>query len=53
MKHRLSLLGQHFEGEELNAIYENFLLVADEKKVVKDEDLLVLAANLPVLVKAS
>jgi 2-isopropylmalate synthase len=49
LKHRLSLLGQHFEGEDLNSIYENFLLVADEKKEVKDEDLLVLAANLPVL----
>ncbi|HTH54616.1 MAG TPA: 2-isopropylmalate synthase [Cyclobacteriaceae bacterium] len=49
LKHRLSLLGHNFEGEELNTIYENFLIVADEKKEVKDEDLKVLAANLPVL----
>jgi len=49
LKHRLSLLGHDFKGEELNTIYENFLIVADEKKEVKDEDLKVLAANLPVL----
>ncbi len=51
LKHRLSLLGYQFEGEELNVIYENFLLVADERKEVKDEDLMVLVANVPVLVK--
>jgi len=51
LKHRLSLLGHNFEGEELNTMYENFLIVADEKKEVKDEDLQVLAANIPMLVK--
>ena len=51
LKHRMELLGHKFEGEELNTLYENFLLVADEKKEVKDEDLMVLAANMPVLVK--
>ena len=51
LKHRLSLLGYQFEGEELNVIYENFLLVADEKKEVKDEDLMILVANVPVLVR--
>lgn len=51
LKHRLSLLGHQLDGEELNLIYENFLLVADEKKEVKDEDLQVLAANMPILVK--
>jgi len=51
LKHRLSLLGHQFEGEELNTIYENFLIVADEKKEVKDEDLQVLAANVQVLAK--
>jgi 2-isopropylmalate synthase len=45
------LLGYHYEGEDLNTLYENFLLLADEKKEVKDEDLMVLAVNLPVLVK--
>src|SRR5882757_9500738 len=28
LKHRLSLLGYQYEGEELNTIYENFLVVA-------------------------
>jgi len=51
LKHRLLLLGHQCEGEELNTIYENFLLVADEKKEVRDEDLQVLAANIPVLIK--
>jgi 2-isopropylmalate synthase len=51
LKHRLSLLGHNFEGEDLNTIYESFLIVADEKKEVRDEDLQVLAANIPVLVK--
>ncbi|MBS1949509.1 MAG: 2-isopropylmalate synthase [Cytophagales bacterium] len=51
LKHRMELLGHKYEGEELNTLYENFLLVADEKKEVKDEDLQVLAANLPVLVR--
>jgi 2-isopropylmalate synthase len=53
LKHRLSLLGHQFEGEELNMIYENFLLVADAKKEIRDEDLQVLAANIPILVKQS
>ncbi len=51
LKHRMELLGYHYEGEDLNTLYENFLLLADEKKEVKDEDLMVLAVNLPVLVK--
>ncbi|MBS1490537.1 MAG: 2-isopropylmalate synthase [Bacteroidetes bacterium] len=51
LKHRMELLGHKYEGEELNTLYENFLLVADEKKEVKDEDLVMLAANMPVLVK--
>lgn len=49
LKHRMELLGHNFEGEELNTIYENFLIVADEKKMVQDEDLMVLIANMPVL----
>jgi 2-isopropylmalate synthase len=51
LKHRMELLGHKYEGEDLNTLYENFLLVADEKKEVKDEDLMVLAANLPVLAR--
>jgi len=51
LKHRMELLGHKFEGEELNTLYENFLIVADEKKEVKDNDLLVLAANMLVLAR--
>ena len=51
LKHRMELLGHKFEGDDLNTLYENFLIVADEKKVVKDVDLLILAASMPVLVR--
>ena len=51
LKHRAELLGYRFEGEELNALYENFLLVADEKKMVNDADLRMLVTNIPVLTK--
>ncbi len=51
LKHRVELLGHSFEGEELNNLYENFLLVADEKKMVHDDDLRVLVANLAILTK--
>ena len=49
LRHRVELLGYHFQGEELNTLYENFLLLADEKKMVQDEDLMVLVSNMPVL----
>jgi len=51
LKHRAELLGYNFEGEELNTLYENFLIVADEKKMVGDEELMTLIANLPILAK--
>lgn len=51
LKHRVELLGHHFEGEELNTLYENFLLLADEKKMVNDSDLKTLVANFEVLQK--
>jgi 2-isopropylmalate synthase len=50
LRHRAELLGYHFEGEELNMLYENFLIVADEKKMVNDSNLLSLVTNLPVLI---
>src|SRR5882762_4222235 len=49
LKHRVELLGYHFDGEELNTLYEHFLVVADEKKMVGDEDLMVLIANTAVM----
>jgi len=51
VKHRAELLGYHFEGEELNTLYENFLIVADEKGNVDNEDLQVLVGNMPVLTR--
>jgi 2-isopropylmalate synthase len=50
LRHRADLLGHHFEGEELNMLYENFLLLADEKKMVNDTDLIALMTSLPVLI---
>lgn len=51
LKHRLEVLGHKVEGSELDIVYENFLIVADEKKHVNDQDLEVLATNIPVLVR--
>jgi 2-isopropylmalate synthase len=50
LKHRLDLLGYQPSKTELDQLYENFLVMADEKKNVNDEDLLVLIANKPILV---
>ncbi|MFM7854025.1 MAG: 2-isopropylmalate synthase, partial [Flammeovirgaceae bacterium] len=49
LRHRLELLGHKVEGVDLDHIYENFLIMADEKKSVSDNDLVVLVANTPVL----
>ena len=49
LKHRVELLGYHYDGDELNTLYENFLLLADEKKMVGDDDLMMLVANMPIL----
>lgn len=51
LKHRVALLGYPFEGENLNHLYENFLVMADEKKMITDEDLMMLVGMMPVLVK--
>jgi len=39
LNYRLSALGYHLSQEELNAVYQRFLEVADRKKEVFDEDL--------------
>jgi 2-isopropylmalate synthase len=49
LKHRLDLLGYQPTKQELDVLYEAFLIVADEKKNVNDEDLLTLVANAPIL----
>ncbi len=39
LKHRLALLGYEFNKEKLDAVYEEFLLLADKRKDIKDADL--------------
>ncbi len=43
LRHRLEVLGIEVEGEKLDRIYEAFLKLADRKKEVTDDDILVLA----------
>ncbi len=43
LKHRLEVLGISVSDERLDAIYESFLKLADKKKEVSDDDILVLA----------
>ncbi len=43
LRSRLDLLGIKVEGERLNEIYEQFLLLADKKKEISDDDVLLLA----------
>jgi len=50
LKHRLELLGYQPNKSELDQLYQNFLVVADEKKNIVDDDLMTLVANTPILV---
>ena len=43
LKHRLEVLGVEVSDEKLNDIYQRFLALADKKKEVTDDDILVLA----------
>ncbi len=45
LKHRLSILGVEVEGDQLDKIYEEFLKLADKKKDINDDDVLVLAGK--------
>jgi 2-isopropylmalate synthase len=45
LKHRLSILGVNVEGEKLDLIYDAFLKLADKKKDVNDDDVLLLAGQ--------
>ncbi|MDE6650420.1 MAG: 2-isopropylmalate synthase [Muribaculaceae bacterium] len=45
LKHRLEALGVHMEKEALDKCYENFLKLADKKREVTDEDVLMLAGK--------
>lgn len=39
LRHRLQLLGFELEKQELDKLYTRFLLMADERKMIHDEDL--------------
>ena len=43
LKHRLEVLGMDLEEQKLDKIYEDFLRLADKKKEVTDDDILMLA----------
>lgn len=45
LKHRLQVLGIELEKEALDKVYENFLKLADRKKEVTDDDVLMLAGE--------
>jgi 2-isopropylmalate synthase len=45
LNHRLELLGFNFGKEELDDIYHRFLVLADKKKEIKDDDIKVLAGD--------
>ena len=46
LNHRLELLGYRLEGKELDEVYEKFLKLADSKKDVRDDDLMMLAGDI-------
>jgi 2-isopropylmalate synthase len=43
LKHRLNVLGVNIEGEKLDKVYQAFLKLADQKKEITDDDVLMLA----------
>lgn len=45
LKHRLSVLGVEVAAEHLDDIYEKFLVLADKKKDISDDDVLLLAGK--------
>ena len=45
LKHRLELLGVKLDKGKLDEVYEEFLLLADKKKDIKEDDLLVLVGE--------
>lgn len=43
LKHRLHVLGVDVDGEKLDDLYQDFLKLADKKKEINDDDILLLA----------
>ncbi len=44
--YRLELLGYRLDGSELDKVYEKFLSLADSKKDIRDDDLMVLVGDI-------
>ena len=51
LRHKLELLGYQPTKPELDQIYENFLVLADERKKVENEDLITLVGQMAVFSK--
>jgi 2-isopropylmalate synthase len=45
LKHRLNVLGVEVDNEKLDQIYQEFLKLADKKKDINDDDILMLAGK--------
>ena len=45
LKHRVGRLGYKIDGKKLDEVYELFLTMADKKKDINDDDLLILLGN--------
>ena len=45
LKHRLKLLGYELSKEKLDQVYQEFLLLADRKKDIRDEDIAMLVGE--------
>lgn len=45
LKHRLEMLGMQFGKDELDEIYHRFLVLADKKKEINDEDVKILSGE--------
>jgi 2-isopropylmalate synthase len=45
LKHRLKILGYDLAKEKLDQVYQEFLLLADKKKEIRDEDLTLLVGE--------
>ena len=45
LKHRLEILGVNLDQEQLDNAYENFLKLADRKKDIQDDDILMLVGK--------
>lgn len=45
LKHHLNVLGVELNQEQLDKVYEEFLKLADKKKDIKDDDILMLAGK--------